>query len=559
MKGNVITNDSISCSFDPSKLNCISCAAEHGIVGKDPLTVIFTDQNFPGTLSCKNGKCINILRLENPSLSELFEIAREVFSHVPLPAGSIFLFGSSSELGRSGTSLYARGWTEVVARSSDLWPGVRICPLIPLIATECPGSIVRELGEFSTWLEKVYDSDPQGLRDSWTSLVKAMETCSVGMTTTDIMETYKVVLPSTITTRALDQAVTFCSNSTRPVVFKGLPKDLQSELLGTLLNLIFDNFRACLRPEEYLARADVGIQLSENREQKVLLVGASNLMRSVPHFTDPSLMFVDETQPGWTASPENVKKMKEKIETIAANSAGIVFDILGNSSVRYEQFDGNTALPFRSNGRFHLGGKVVTTPRDIFKKTVENVIPLFRAKGSTPCVIVPPLPRYLFARCCNDGSHCSNAKEDAYAENLLKGFLQLRADLIRQLVQSGLTNFKVLDSCCVCNCEKTANVPERIAALKVTTTPDGIHFTDIGNNFLATRAIACLKSLIEIPPKKSAKRGTFFWRGFRSPVGSGLPRSCSISTAVVMATASRGAYSSRSRGRPRGYHPYKRW
>jgi hypothetical protein len=191
MKGSVITNDSISCSFDPSKLNCISCTAEHGIVGKDPLTVIFSDQNFPGTLSCRNGKCINIVRLENSSLCELFEIAREVFSHVQLPTGSIFLFGSSSELGRSGTSLYARSWTEVVARSSDLWPGVRICPLIPLIAVECPGSIVRELGEFSTWLEKVYDSDPQGLRDSWTSLVRAMETCSVGMTTTDIMETYK--------------------------------------------------------------------------------------------------------------------------------------------------------------------------------------------------------------------------------------------------------------------------------------------------------------------------------------------------------------------------------
>jgi hypothetical protein len=141
-----------------------------------------------------------------------------------------------------------------------------------LIATECPGSIVRELGEFSTWLEKVYDSDPQGLRDSWTSLVRAMETCSVGTTTTDIMETYKVVLPSRITTRALDQVVTFCSNSTRPVVFKGLPKDLQSELLGTLLNLIFDNFRACLRPEEYLARADVGNHSSRTGSKRYYLL-----------------------------------------------------------------------------------------------------------------------------------------------------------------------------------------------------------------------------------------------------------------------------------------------
>jgi hypothetical protein len=99
-------------------------------------------------------------------------------------------------------------------------------------------------------------------------------------------------------------------------------------------------------------------------------------------------------------------------------------------------------------------GKVVTMPKDIFKKVVDNVIPIFKAKGSKPCVIIPPLPRYLFSRCCNDDSHCTDANEGTYAKQLLAGFLQLRTDLIRQLVQSGLSNFKVLDSCCMTSCEK---------------------------------------------------------------------------------------------------------
>ncbi len=76
-------------------------------------------------------------------------------------------------------------------------------------------------------------------------------------------------------------------------------------------------------------------------------------------------------------------------------------------------------------------------------------------------------------------------------------FLQLRTDLIRQLVQSGLSNFKVLDSCCTTSCEKTANIPERIISLKETTKKDGIHFTETGNSHLATRAINCLKGLID--------------------------------------------------------------
>jgi hypothetical protein len=108
MKGSNVVNESLSCSFDLSKLNCISCGVEHSIIGKDPLVVLFSDQNFPGMLNSRHGKCINIVRLENSSLFELFDIAREIFGQVQLPEGSVFLFGSASDLGKSGTSLYTR-------------------------------------------------------------------------------------------------------------------------------------------------------------------------------------------------------------------------------------------------------------------------------------------------------------------------------------------------------------------------------------------------------------------------------------------------------------------
>jgi hypothetical protein len=80
--------------------------------------------------------------------------------------------------------------------------------------------------------------------------------------------------------------------------------------------------------------------------------------------------------------------MQKLIKAKSTESVGFVFELFGNSSVRYEQFDGTTALPFKSNGRFHLGGKVVVTPTDVFKKLVDNVIPVFKAKGNKPCVIL---------------------------------------------------------------------------------------------------------------------------------------------------------------------------
>ncbi len=129
---------------------------------------------------------------------------------------------------------------------------------------------------------------------------------------------------------------------------------------------------------------------------------------------------------GWTPCPENVRKMAATVEEKATNSAAFVFDLLGNSSVRFEQFDGTTSLPFKSNGKYHLAGKVVTTPPEIFKKVVQKIPPIIQAKGNKPCIVMPPLPRYLFAGCCSDSGHCTNANDSDYQSLLMSGFVRLK-------------------------------------------------------------------------------------------------------------------------------------
>ncbi len=115
------------------------------------------------------------------------------------------------------------------------------------------------------------------------------------------------------------------------------------------------------------------------------LVSASNLGHSVAHFSDPSLAFDGITVAGWTPCPENIRKMAATVEEKAKKSAAFVFDLLGNSSVCFEQFDRTTSLPFKSNGKYHLAGKVVTTPPEIFKKVVQAITPIIQAKGNKPC------------------------------------------------------------------------------------------------------------------------------------------------------------------------------
>jgi hypothetical protein len=70
-KGNETVNQAISTIFNPSNLVCISCDSENDIIGKNPIVPCSSDQNFVPTLVAKEGGCLNVVRVENPSLTEL--------------------------------------------------------------------------------------------------------------------------------------------------------------------------------------------------------------------------------------------------------------------------------------------------------------------------------------------------------------------------------------------------------------------------------------------------------------------------------------------------------
>jgi hypothetical protein len=238
-------NQSISLSFDPTNLVCLSCTGEHIVIGTKPVTICFTDQNFIASLPFKNDNCVSVVRVENSTLAELLDIAKEIFGNVKLPEGSVFLFGSASYLGRCGTSLYAGEWTSLVAGVSSSWRGMHVCPLVPLILSDCPGSIIREICELSVWFNTIYENSNHGLNATWSSLVEAMEATSTGSIRLETMDTYKIALLSSLNSMILDTVTTFCTHNSRPVAFPGLSKDICGELLGNMLENIFNNFRAC--------------------------------------------------------------------------------------------------------------------------------------------------------------------------------------------------------------------------------------------------------------------------------------------------------------------------
>ncbi len=288
--------------------------------------------------------------------------------------------------------------------------------------------------------------------------------------------------------------------------------------------------------------------------QKVVLAGASNLKYSIAYFDDPALFFTDLSTPGWVPTPGNVTALRDSVHNqVSENVSAFVFDLFGNTSVCFEQFDGSTSLPFKSHGKFHLGGNVVVSQPEVFKKIVEEILPILHEKGNTPSVIVPPIPRYLFSRCCSDPGHYTNASKTDHCENLLTGFLQQRNNFIKILVSAGVKNFKVLDACCTTTCVTTANTETRIADLKQVTAQDGIHCVAAGYWNLVMRCLACLRTLLAEPPR-SDKAVSHFWRGFKSSKGS----KCNTGTRVAHFRGRGAAKSARGSFPKEGFHPYRR-
>jgi hypothetical protein len=107
-------HQSISFSFDPATLTCISCKSPHkifesGIRDTGASTIIFCDQNFVPTLYGGNS-CVAIARLEDGSLREIADLALEVLERQSVPPGTLILIGSASHLQHVGLlSLHKTG------------------------------------------------------------------------------------------------------------------------------------------------------------------------------------------------------------------------------------------------------------------------------------------------------------------------------------------------------------------------------------------------------------------------------------------------------------------
>ena len=107
----------------------------------------------------------------------------------------------------------------------------------------------------------------------------------------------------------------------------------------------------------------------------IILVGASNMRRTAQHIKDLGLRVTEYPLKGGIPNDDAIDQVTTFLGGVASEGgAVVVFDLLGSFSYRFEQADGNMALPIWLGGKPHLLGKVGVCSDRTFKDMVTKLI-----------------------------------------------------------------------------------------------------------------------------------------------------------------------------------------
>jgi hypothetical protein len=262
--------------------------------------------------------------------------------------------------------------------------------------------------------------------------------------------------------------------------------------------------------------------------------------RVAGHLRSLGLTVVDLSVPGWVATADNIDSLIARMSELKiTGNFAVVLDLHSNSSFRFLQFDGTLALPVKDAKKYHFPGEIRLVADDIFKKITDSLKPVLLSAQKNVKIIVPPLPRYLFTKCCANPSHGVNFGQGQYQEKILDGCTHLRNTLKKCVGDMGTEKFWVLDGLGAVlgvdsGTDRGGN-REIIADLEPFMAPDGVHLSEAGYKNIARVIKTTITSVHtgKLGKQKTltntgilpAQERSYYWRGFISPCGSVRPKS----------------------------------
>jgi hypothetical protein len=238
--------------------------------------------------------------------------------------------------------------------------------------------------------------------------------------------------------------ISFTSASSCPDSVSGPDRKDLKELLLCLTSSLNRDFFANLGPELNLPRA-VSLETSGTKELHFVLLGGSHLKNTIPHLQALGAKITDLTRSGWIANVASTQLLMNQVQGLGLpEDAVFVLDVLGNSSVRFKQEDGSTALPVKLNGGWHVLGEVSVMDDAMVTQTLSLIQHLYmHSYRRSHFILLPPIPRFVFGGCCNDLNHCSNVRNSNHGTVMISEHYRVRSAMKAEIVGRKASNVPI--------------------------------------------------------------------------------------------------------------------
>jgi hypothetical protein len=521
------TKQNITASFDIKTLTCTTCCTSHSIRNTyrsgftHPLTIIVSDQNCNSHLAGldTNSLCIKIIRNEDGSLSDNVDLLFEIFGKEGVPAGTVILIGSATDLQNKGSGGFAWDFVQQKTRIENRWPAAKACLMPPVLGNGGPVSLYRYLVECRGWIMSVLGSDPAGLLPVWNCVIqKHCEELAIDSEP----GIYTVQFPDSISANPNSKYLHFENCKISPANLVPVDRKANIEIIRALFLELNKNFSCGLGPGVSLERIDDGGK-GAKEPTNFIVIGASHMKTVASILANAGNDVTDLAEKSWVLSDSNVEKIVDRLGNAKIDGGTVVIiDPLGNTATKYRQADDSLSLAQKMEGGWHLPGEIVMIGDEQVSDQLKKLKPVLDKIEQCKKIWLPPIPRYFFGGCCGRDSHSVNAKNVDHSEHMLKEHTRIRTQMKTHIIGNTPThhrkNTRILDIVGTLNTTGTQSHTSQLAAIKEHTARDNVHLTHAGYYKLAAaatrEAAAMAKETTEKISSLGGGRPIPYWHGF---------------------------------------------
>ena len=201
-----------------------------------------------------------------------------------------------------------------------------------------------------------------------------------------------------------------------------------------------------------------------------IVVGASHASRLAEQLEACGSKVTLISMPSWRPTPTTAAKAAGELATAVGSSAAgavTIFQFLDCAAFYARTEDGGLLPSRRSNddNKYHLDGELVMAPAELFLHTLKSSLPIFKAAGQGPKLLISPLPRYWLTSCCADADHIPNRTSSGNEEMLFMGLDTIRRQCKDFLHISKIRDCTTLNAAqLICSSEGARITPDAVKA-----------------------------------------------------------------------------------------------